>query len=243
MAERTRNHGRSLRKPAGRKSVSAPLQGDNAIQDEDPRERILFAAGPVFAHRGFDGATVREIARAANVNVASIAYYFGDKMGLYLELIRDIQQRRQARYPLPQDTDQPPASRLHRRVELLLSRMLTEQDERSWEAQLLMREMQRPTVALEELMQHYFRPYFDQLVEIIRSQLPAEAPQPLLQQLAFSVIGQCLHYRVGREVVRMLVTASDRQAHFGLPMLSDHITNVSLAAIQFYADQLSKKPN
>src|SRR5262249_53481593 len=44
---------------------------------------LLNAARGIFAERGFDGATTRELARRARCNVATIAYRFGNKEGLY----------------------------------------------------------------------------------------------------------------------------------------------------------------
>ena len=43
------------------------------------RERILEAAGSVFAERGFEHATVRDICHQAGANGAAVNYYFGDK--------------------------------------------------------------------------------------------------------------------------------------------------------------------
>lgn len=203
--------------------------------DETTRERILAAAGPVFASYGFDGATVRQISREAGVNVASIAYHFGDKMGLYLELIRRIQAHRQARFPLPDDSDAPPQKRLENRITLLLSRLLQGEEEGAWETQLLMREMQKPTVALGELVEHYFRPFFVELNEILRVLMPPTVHPITLQKLAFSVVGQCLYYQVGGEVVRMLITEQEQhQKHFSLQSLSEHITRWTLAGIESY---------
>ncbi|MGC8763807.1 MAG: TetR/AcrR family transcriptional regulator [Acidobacteriota bacterium] len=48
-----------------------------------PREAILRAALREFAGRGFEGARVERVARAARVNKALLYYYYGSKAGLY----------------------------------------------------------------------------------------------------------------------------------------------------------------
>ena len=40
---------------------------------------ILQVAEQLFAEEGFDGTSVRDIAKKANVNIAMISYYFGSK--------------------------------------------------------------------------------------------------------------------------------------------------------------------
>ena len=54
------------------------------------RARILSAAATEFAARGFAGASVDRIARAARVNKAMIYYHFKSKAALYREIIRDM---------------------------------------------------------------------------------------------------------------------------------------------------------
>ena len=53
----------------------------------DFRTRLLDAATPLFAEKGFNGVSVREIARDAGVNVSLISYYFGGKEGLYAAVL------------------------------------------------------------------------------------------------------------------------------------------------------------
>ena len=47
-----------------------------------PKYKILEAAEKLFVEKGFDGTSVRELAKAAGVNVAMISYYFGSKENL-----------------------------------------------------------------------------------------------------------------------------------------------------------------
>lgn len=54
------------------------------------RERLLDAAEELFAERGFNGVSVREIATAACVNLGVIPYYFGTKENL----LKNVFQRR-----------------------------------------------------------------------------------------------------------------------------------------------------
>lgn len=60
---------------------------------EDPATRIQDAATSLFAHHGFEGVSVRDIAAKAGVTVGSINYYFGSKDALYQECGRRLTQR------------------------------------------------------------------------------------------------------------------------------------------------------
>ncbi len=58
------------------------------------RKRLLSAALGQFGEHGYDGASIRDIARAAGTNVALVSYHFGGKEQLYHELLRDLVSRR-----------------------------------------------------------------------------------------------------------------------------------------------------
>ena len=205
----------------------------------DARSRLLSAAGPIFAHHGFDRATVREISGAACVNVASVGYYFGDKMGLYREVIRELRARRESRYPAPAEIAADPTGELAGLVHTMLSRMLA-RDGSGWESQLLMREMQYPTSAFEEIVNESFRPIFDRLVRAVDRLTGNGVPNHVNQQLALSVVGQCLYYRVGRGVIDILIPESDRKTHYDIDALSSHIIAVTLCAAE-QASLIDKK--
>jgi AcrR family transcriptional regulator len=53
----------------------------------DKKIEILHVAEKLFAEEGFDGVSVREIAKLAHINVAMISYYFGSKEKLLESIV------------------------------------------------------------------------------------------------------------------------------------------------------------
>lgn len=49
----------------------------------DARDALLGAGRRVFARKGFEGATVKDLAEEAGVNISLVSYHFGGKEGLY----------------------------------------------------------------------------------------------------------------------------------------------------------------
>src|SRR5262249_29450861 len=60
---------------------------------ETTREAILEAAEIVFAEHGFDGARVDAIANVSGYDKKLIFHYFGDKLGLYADVLRRIDKQ------------------------------------------------------------------------------------------------------------------------------------------------------
>src|SRR5258708_25484716 len=72
--------------------IQAFSRGRPATQarGEDTRRRILETALDLFSAHGYEGASTRQIAEGAGVNLPAIQYYFGNKEGLYRAIIDDI---------------------------------------------------------------------------------------------------------------------------------------------------------
>jgi AcrR family transcriptional regulator len=60
------------------------------LEPDSTKARILAAAEQVFAARGFDGASTREIAGRAGVNISSLHYHWASKETLYVAVFRAI---------------------------------------------------------------------------------------------------------------------------------------------------------
>ena len=91
-----------------RRSVGRPRDGNPA----ETRREILQAAQESFAAAGFAGATTRQVAARAGVNVATLHYHFGNKEGLYRAVLEEAIS---GRLPAPESAGGP-ADRLARLV-------------------------------------------------------------------------------------------------------------------------------
>lgn len=59
-------------------------------KDENSKQKILNSATKLFANKGFDAVSVREICKDAGVNLCMISYYFGGKKELYKAIIDNL---------------------------------------------------------------------------------------------------------------------------------------------------------
>lgn len=195
------------------------------------RERLLEAAGEVFAERGFQAATVREICRRAGANVAAVNYHFGDKESLHAAALRHAHGCAVARFPHDGGVSagDPPEARLRAFVRAFLFRIL-EKGRPNWHGKLMAREMAEPTRALDALVRDSVRPQFAALSGIVRELLPAGASDEAVRLSAFSVVGQCLHYHHSREVLARLGSAPAADAA-AIERLAGHVTAFSLGGI------------
>src|SRR3954449_3310487 len=161
-----------------------------AITEADTtRERITNAAGEIFAERGFDGTTVRDICQRAGANVAAVNYYFGDKQRLYIEAVVRAHQWRMEKARLPKWPAETPAeTKLADFIKTFIRRVRIG-PEITWHTRLMMREMAHPSDACPELVQSSIRPQFEILLKILRELLPSEISEENLRLKAFSIVG------------------------------------------------------
>lgn len=197
----------------------------------DAKQRLLEAAEVVFADKGFDLATVREICRAAGANIASINYYFGDKERLYVETLKrahacaDGAELGEPVFEWPAAT--PPVQKLRDFIRMMASRMHA--PARPSAMRLLMREFAHPSPAAQQVILEFIRPKAFGLRAILQELLPGHEPSKLLM-IGFSVMGQILFYRQNRPVVE-LIFGKDAVDALDVEMVIDHVTRFTLGAL------------
>ena len=208
---------------------------------DSTRERILLEAGPIFAAKGFRATTIREICDRAQVNIASINYYFGDKQKLFNQAVVKAREMRVQQVPYPNwEASTPPEQKLADFVDLLLRRLVAMQSE-PWQVRLLMREILQPTEACGHLVTEYFQPFFETLLAIVDDLVGCQLPDHKRKQIGFSVIGQCMYYRFTADVTSMMIGQEQFKDHFSHNGLSEHITQFSLGAIEQIKRHLKTK--
>jgi len=208
------------------------MAGTSTVPVADTRERLLEAAGQVFAEAGFRAATVREIvARAGGANIAAVNYHFRDKEGLYAAVLEHTAHEAVAKYPphggLPAAA--PAEAQLHAFVRALLLRLF-DKGHQSIHGKLMAREMIEPTRALDRIVEQMIRPLYGRLCAIIKTLAGPRASLAQIERSAKSVVGQCLFYKhCGPVLTRLEGRLPDLK---DVDALADHIVAFSLRGIR-----------
>ena len=192
----------------------------------EARERILEEGARLFAEKGFTPATVRDIAAAADVNLALIHYYFGNKEGLYRAIFEEniAAVRRVLEDASAEGTGR---ERLERFVRAYAHFLCTHP--------YFARIIQQEILSAGKLVQEVFRPQvarnyllFREIVE--EGVRTGEFRAVDLEMTPISVIGMMAFFMIARPVIsEMLTTAPghrDSEAR-----LAEHTLNLLLNGI------------
>ncbi|MFO1192736.1 MAG: CerR family C-terminal domain-containing protein [Rhodoferax sp.] len=170
---------------------------------EQSRERLLRVGLALFAQKGFAKTSTREIAEAAQTNIAAISYYFGDKAGLYRAVFFDMQGT-------PGDEvaqlSQPGRS-LEESLRVLYASFLEplRQGELSSQCMKLhAREMVEPTGLWDEEIATRIRPMHDALAGVLCRHFGLRRPDDDIHRLAVCMTGLGVHMHVGRDVMDVI---------------------------------------
>ena len=213
--------------------ASNPAAGPPAHSDET-RTRLLQAARDVFGEVGFRRATVREICARAGANVAAINYHFGDKDGLYAEVVKSSLAAGLQKYPVDMGTGPNPTAeqRLHAFVRSFLYRTLG-RGEHACAGRIMLWEMVEPTAVLEELYRERIRHLYGGLQAIVAELLGPAATPARVRMGCASVLGQCAFYRLGESLLSKIQSGpTTNLPPEQIEALAEHIARFSAAGLQ-----------
>ena len=196
------------------------------------RDRVLHAAGEVFAERGFRRATVREICRRAHVNIASVNYYFKSKQDLYADVLEFSWRQAERKVPDENGSGRPARveERLRRFVHVFLLRILDD-GRPAWFGKLMAREIVEPTGALDRVIERAIRPLHETLGGLVREIVGKDAGPEEVRRHVFGILGQCLFYRHGRHVIEKMYPEV-RLDSGEIERIASHVASVTLSALR-----------
>lgn len=189
---------------------------------ESTRQRLLEAAGMVFAEHGYDRATGKEICDLAGANPAAINYHFGGKDKLYAAALHEAHRRfltaEDLRASVPAGA--PPAERVGIIIRDLLSNLLST-DPSAWQLKLMTQEMMRPTPFLDELVRAEIVPKSMFLRAAVSELLGLPDGHARVQLSCMNIISMCLSMYLNREIFRRVFPSLALSAE-GLELLTAH---------------------
>ena len=198
---------------------------------EQTRARLLDAAREVFSEHSFQGATVREICRRAEANVAAVNYHFGSKEGLLAEALNFSQLAALQKANLKADACPKIRLRLFLRDFML---MLLDEKNASAQCRIMARELADPTPALDQIVNEAIAPLHDFLGKLLREIAGDKISEAEVRRCVYSIFGQCQFYRNSHPVLQRLHPKL-RYDHKEIDAIAEHITEFSLAGIKHLA--------
>ena len=173
------------------------------VEGVESRQRLLHAALTLFAERGFAKTSIRDIASAAQANVASISYYFGDKTQLYRCAFTEPMGSCGSDIVL----FNPPEFSLEQALQGFFSSFTAPLKENEWVrlcTRLHMREMVEPTGLWDQEIDNGIRPNHIALVEVLQRHFKLKKPDLEIHRLAFSISALGVFLFVGRDVIEAI---------------------------------------
>jgi AcrR family transcriptional regulator len=205
------------------------------------REKLIETAGKLFAEVGFDGATIREISSRAGTNVSAVNYHFGNKLGLYTEVIKSSMYAHQAdalNSSMAHPSD--PRGALRTLIYEWFERM-REGGRAAWLASIMAREMAQPTPALDRVAQAMGANYL-RFRALIGELIGCHPDDPRTRMCVHSVVGQILHYVQSRAMLARLWPELNLDNEEQRRAIADHIVAFSLAGMESIAQQKTEPP-
>jgi AcrR family transcriptional regulator len=166
---------------------------------DSARDRLCKAAIEVFAQKGFNRASTREICQNAGVNGAAINYYFGDKISLYREVTRPPAYLTE----VPEELTDPKTGLREGLISFFRPFVRTLSD---WSItphlhMLFVREQIQPSGLLGEECNNGFRPRYEKMREFLCRHCGTDEPDDNINHLTLSLSGMAMMLFMKRDIV------------------------------------------
>lgn len=160
-----------------------------AKDSEKTKAKLIAAAGPLFAERGYKAVTARDITQAAGVPLGTLNYHFQSKEGLYREVLLEA-----CRETALTDKDQAQLSKLPPREALyvLIRESIKDYEKQKpavWHGTVLTRECWQPSEVFGQVVEAYFQPQIDYIARLVGQVVGKERGDLQVRFAVISLLG------------------------------------------------------
>lgn len=207
---------------------------DTTASSDLTKKRLLDTAEILFAHKGYDAVSVRELTSAAKCNMGAINYHFKGKKNLYLEVFqsrwvpRELSMYDRLKKSLVGLKRPSPATVIQAVGRAYLEGPLSDEELRR-HRQLIIREINNPTEAFELAADRTLRPLFKYLQKHLKPYLPKHLDEESLTLDIMSIFGILLYFNYSRPMISRVMGRSYDSDFKG--RLIDHIVRFSLEGL------------
>ena len=191
-----------------REPAESPLERARRDRGAETRQRLILGALDVFGRYGFEGATTRQIAKAADANLAAIVYHFGSKEALHLSVAEYIATRMQdlagptlAKVSRPEAMQSRDAA-LDAFLELMggyVDIILGTEESELW-ARFVVREQMQPSAAFD-IVHGFMSKTLKLACALIATVLGRDPEDEDVKLRTFAIFGQIQVFKVSQAVV------------------------------------------
>ncbi|TPL81255.1 DUF1956 domain-containing protein [Mesorhizobium sp. B2-3-13] len=189
------------------KSPDAKTPRRETSPAELTRAALVRAALKLFGRQGFDGTSTREIAAEAGANIGSIAYHFGGKEGLraaaadfIVETIQAVAGEALNEQAATAGDPEAARAQLFAALERMVG-FVVASPQAGEIVQFVLRELSYPTAALDRIYEGVFDPAHRRLCLLWEQATGEPAESERTRLTVFTLIGQVIYFRIGREAV------------------------------------------
>ena len=202
------------RQSAANRHGDVPASAEAGSAADSTRLALIEAGLERFGVKGYEAASTREIAAAANANIASIAYHFGGKEGLRRACAEHVasfigslartafganfENAERAAAAMPADAAR---AELEGGMTRLVSFLLL-QPHASLVVRFILREISAPSVALDIIYANIFSPVHRRLCALWQAATGKPADSESVRLAVFAILGQAVYFRIAQEIVQ-----------------------------------------
>ena len=178
--------------------------------NDNTKERILAAAEKLFAEKGYNGVSVREITQEAGCNLAAVNYHFGNKKNLYFDIFRYliVPQITEIREHFEETLAREKEINLETAVRAFIRAFMGKHishDDNPGHHSLMHREIHNPIGAIEIVVEEAISPFFQILMNRFKHFLPAKISDTQIKLHFFSILAMALYFSHARIPVSKII--------------------------------------